>query len=298
MRIAELGSRNDRCARSTNAARCVRTYVVMANEDADARLLLRVAPAEYVAERARLVKQARADGDRARAAFYQSLNHPNLSLWAVLAAGGDAKEVRGVVSATEELAKIQATRSDPAAVTAATKHRRKALEALVDGAVSALAQWERGAEARRAEIRGIVDQLSRHSDVVEAWIDATLRDLPDDAWGFGAFADMEVTGGSESSAPPTKKSKPRAGAGGTAIAEPALPAKPTRAERAERTKQARQDVAAAKRDLAAAERRVSEARKAVRDAEKEMRLAEADQATVEKRVERAEADLATVAFDG
>ncbi len=157
-----------------------------------------------------------------------------------------------------------------------------------------MARWERGAEARRAEIRGIVDLLSRHADVVDDWIDATLRDLPGDAWGFGAFADMEVTAGSESEAPRVKKTKPRVDAGRTAIAEPEAPAPPTRAERAEHTKRARQDVAAARRDLAAAERRVDSARKAVREAEKEMRLAEGGHVKAEKRLHKAEADLAAL----
>jgi len=271
----------------------VRTYVGMATEAAGARVLLQVAPDDYVAERTRLVKQARAEGDRTRAAFYQSLKHPNLSLWAVLAAGDDAEAVHGIVSATAELAKIQARGSDSAALSTATKHRRKALEAVVDRAVSELARWERAAEARRADIRGIVDQLSRHADVVEGWIDATLRDLPDDAWGFGAFADLEVTAGRQPDVGRTKNAKPR---GGPRPTPPApldeTPAAPTRATRAERTRQARQDVAAAKRDVSAAERRVDSARKSVHDAEKEMRQAEAEHAAAEKRLEKATAELA------
>jgi hypothetical protein len=271
----------------------VRTYVLMATDAADARLLLQVAPDQYVAERTRRVKEARAEGDRARAGFYQSLKHPNLSLWAVLAAGADADAVRGIVTATTELAKVQAGGSDSGALSAATKQRRKALEALVDRAVAALAHWERGAEARRAEIRSVIDQLSRHADVVEGWIDGTLRDLPDDAWGFGAFADMEVKPASQSAELRPRKAKPGAGARKTTTAEPDEPAPPapSRSARAQRAKEARRVVAAAKRDLAAAERRVDVAKKAVREAEKEMRLAEGEQAGAEKRLERATADL-------
>jgi hypothetical protein len=272
----------------------MRTYGPMATDAPNARMLLQVAPDQYVAERSRLVKEARAEGDRARAAFYQSLKHPNLSLWAVLAAGADADAVRGIVTATTELAKVQAGGSDSGALSAATKQRRKALEALVDRAVAALAHWERGAEARRAEIRSVIDQLSRHADVVEGWIDGTLRDLPDDAWGFGAFADMEVKPTSQSAELRPRKAKPGAGAGKVTAVEPEEPAAPppSRAARIERTRQARHDVATAKRDLASAERRVDVAKKAVREAEKAVRLAEGDQAAAEKRLEQATADLA------
>jgi hypothetical protein len=293
MRIADSHSRCCTRCSSTTAGRCVRTYVAMATDAPDARTLLQVAPDQYVAERTRLMKEARAEGERARAGFYQSLKHPNLSLWAVLAAGDDAAAVRGIVAATTELAKVQARGSSSGALSTATKERRKSLEALVDRAVAALAQWERGAEARRAEIRSVIDQLSRHADVVEGWIDGTLRDLPDDAWGFGAFTNMEVTPATQSAEARTKKAKPGAGARKATTAEPdeVAPPLPSRAARAERTRQARQEVAAAKRDLAAAERRVDVAKKAVREAEKEVRLAQGDQAAAEKRLEQATADL-------
>ena len=236
----------------------------MAAGEFDARALLQVAPDDYVAERTRLVKQARAEHDRALVGLYQALKRPNLSLWAVLAAGGDAAAVARIVTATTELAEIQAGGSDANGLATATQHRRKALEGLVDAAVTSLARWEPGAEARRAEIRGIIDQLSRHPDVVEAWIDGTLRDLPDDAWGFGAFADLQVT-----TAPSS---------GGRREAEG-----PTRAERAEKARSAREETATAKRDLAAAERRVDAARAVLRNAEKEMRLAESDHAAADRR---------------
>ncbi len=117
---------------------------------ADARLLLRQSPDDYVAERTRLVKQARADGQRDTANFYQSLKRPTLSTWAVLAAADDADAVNDVIAATNDLAKVQAGGSNAAALTSATKKRRSALEALVDRAVGALREWEPGAEARRA----------------------------------------------------------------------------------------------------------------------------------------------------
>jgi hypothetical protein len=242
----------------------------MPTDAGDARVLLQVSPDDYVAERTRLVKLARADGDRALAGFLQSLKHPGRSLWAVLAAGEDATAVRSIVTATMELAKIQAGGSDSRALSSATQQRRKALEGVVDQAVAALARWDGGAEARRQEVRGLVDQLSRHPDVAEVWIDGTLRDLPDDSWGFGAFADLEVA-----AAPPRGKPS-RSDAALQRTTE-----RTARAARAEQVREARQDVAAAGRDLKAAERRVDAARQAVRDAEAELRLAEKDRTAAE-----------------
>ena len=157
---------------------------------ADARVLLDVAPDQYVTERDRLVKQARAAKDRASATFYQSLKRPTVPLWAVLAAGDDAKAVDAVMKVTTELGDIQGGSTKAADLAAATQRRRKALETFVDRAVKALAKWDAGAEKRRPEIRSIVDQLSRHPDLAESWVDATLRELPDSDFGFGAIADM------------------------------------------------------------------------------------------------------------
>ena len=72
------------------------------------------------------------------------------------------------------------------------QHRRTAIDALVERAVDALAKWDDSAGTRRAEIRSIVDQLSRHGDLVESWLDGTLRDLPDDSLGFASFTEMAL----------------------------------------------------------------------------------------------------------
>ena len=40
----------------------------------------------------------------------------------------------------------------------------------------------------------MVDQLSRHPELADAWIDGTLRELPeDDGFGFAAFTGLEIT---------------------------------------------------------------------------------------------------------
>ena len=267
-------------------------YESMTTDAVDPRALLAVAPDDYVEERTRLVKQARAAGDRAAATALQSLKRPNLALWGVLSTGDDAESVRGVQAATTELAKIQAGGSDAGSLSKATQQRRKTVESLVDSAVKALARWEPGAEARRSEIRGIVDQLSRHPDVVDAWIDGTLRDLPDDTWGFGAFADLEVSATSRSPAP--HKAAPKARPGRVTVADveaevETQPPQPSRAERAKKLREARHDVTDAKRALSAAERRVDAARKTFRAAEKEMHLADVELSAAHRHVDQATA---------
>ena len=243
-------------------------------DTADARALLQVPPDKYVEERNRLVKQAKADKDRALAEFYQSLKRPALSLWAVLAAGENTKAVNEVVSITSKLGKTQASAGTASAVSAATKDRRKAIEGLVDRAVKALAADDKSAEARRAEIREIVDQLSRHPELANSWIDGTLRELPEEEFGFGAFDVVAMP----ASPPKAKEVKPEAGKSKVARDDDASARVPTRAERAakaEATKQARKDVSDAARAVSEAERRVRSAEAEVRKAEKTLREAEA-----------------------
>ncbi len=252
----------------------------MPTDAGDARMLLQVSPDDYVAERTRLVKQAKAEGDRALASFYQSLKHPGRSLWAVLAAGDDAAAVHAIVTATAELAKSQAAGSDSRAMASTTHQRRTALDGVVDRAVAALARFDTGAAARRVEIRTVVDQLSRHPDATDAWIDGTLRDLPDDSWGFGAFTDLQV-------ATPQRSEKPSRS---DAVAQRTTE-RTARTARSEQVRLARQEAAAAGREVKAARQRLDAARKALRDTEAEVRLAEADVVTAEQRHNEATARL-------
>jgi hypothetical protein len=275
------------------------------NAAADARVLLDVAPDQYVSERDRLVKQARGAKDRDSATFYQSLKRPTVPLWAVLAAGHEAEAVESVIKVTTELGDIQGGSTKAADLTAATQRRRKALEAFVDRGVKALAKWDAGAEKRRPEIRSIVDQLSRHPDLAESWVDATLRELPDSDFGFGAIADM---GDAEIFKPQPPKSKvtvkkPRKSEAPPERPMPARPAadrgadRAARAARAEQTRQTRKDVAAAVRQLANAERRVEAARAAMEDAKEELAAAEEQHTTAEQRHKNATAQLEALQDD-
>jgi hypothetical protein len=270
-------------------------YEVMATDSPDARVLLRASPDEYVAERTRLVKEARADGNRSLASFYQALKRPPISLWAVLAAGEDTDAVNDVVKATRELGDTQAAGGTAGAMSAATKARKKALERLVDKAVAALGKSDSGADTRRPEIRSIIDQLSRHPQLVDSWIDGTLRELPEDDFGFGAFADMQVPDRAEPAKPAKAKKSQRADDAPAARKEEAAskprPDGAARAARAEEVRLARKGVAAAARELAIAERGVLAAEAAVRKAEKDLQAAEHARATAEKRHRQATAHL-------
>lgn len=285
-------------------ARDVETYSAMASDTADARALLDVAPDQYVTERARLAKQARADGDRAAATFYQSLKHPGVMLWAVLAAASDPDAVKAVMAATEELGGVQAGGSDARSLSAATQQRRKVLESLVDKAVKALAKSESGAAKRRSEIRGLVDQLSRHPEVADSWIDGTLREVPENDFGFAAFANLDVTTPAKTTkstktAPKTVAPKtvtPKTGPAGRSSrkADDVRDLAAERAARAEQTRQAKQDLTIAARELTAADRKVDLARASLRKAEKELRLAEQERDAAENRHEKATARLEAV----
>jgi hypothetical protein len=268
----------------------------MASEDPDARVLLRVAPDQYVTERARLVKQARADRDRPLANFFQALKRPSVPLWAVLTAGEDAEAVGKILTVTSELGDIQAAGSTATKLTAATKTRRNDLEAFVDRAVKSLTTWETGAEKRRPEIRAIVDQLSRHPELAESWIDATLRDLPEDEFGFGAFTDVPIGRAADS---PDKDASPKQTKSTRKPTKPSAAAKPDRADeraaraaRADEIRAARQDVAAASRELTVAERGAQTARSALRKAEKAAQLADEQRESAERRHDEASARLA------
>ena len=261
----------------------------MPNDDLDARVLLEVAPDQYVTERTRAGEAGRADRDKVRANFLTS--HSSVHRWhcgqALVAA--DADVVHKILTVTTELGEVQAEGSSPAALTAATQRRRTTLEGFVDRAVNALAMFDAGAEKRRPEIRALVDQLSRNPQLAEAWIDCTLREIPDEQFGFGAFAGIEVTSRDRTKPPAKPAAKP------SRRAEPTPPdevrdlaaERAARAERREQAREAKKAVADAARELTAADRKVTIARAVVKDAEKDLRLAEDRRGAAEREHERA-----------
>ncbi len=267
-------------------------------DDHPARAMFRVSPAAYVDERSRLAKAAKSTGDKDLAKELQSLKRPTLAMWAVVAAAHDPAVVRELLGVTDELAVVQG-RGDREATVEMTKRRRAAIEAIVGAGVGALRPWEPSAEARGAEIRTIVDQLSRHPEFAVAWIDGTLRELPEaDAFGFAAFTGMETPETSESrpkakparrltSVPPLAPDADDAVARERAAAElrrsRERAEREARAARAVATREARRDLEAAAKALAAAQRKVTDAETVAREAEAALRSLEAERNTAERR---------------
>lgn len=273
----------------------------MTAEELDARALFSVAPAEYVGQRTELAVAAKAAGDKAAAAAFKALVRPNLSMWAVLAAGADERAVRFLLAATDEVARTQAGGGNSAAIASAMQHRRTAIDALVDASVAALRQWDDGAEARRAEIRTIVDKLSRLPGLADSWLAGTLRELPDDTLGFTSFAEMIVperpstAADKPSNAAKTAKPSKAEPVAKAAVAEP-VDTPEMRAARAAHVvaqREARKDLSIANRDLIAATRRLENARTAQREANEAVQLAEVEHAQVIARRTDAEERLDT-----
>jgi hypothetical protein len=199
-----------------------------------------------------------------------------------------------ILTVTAELGEVQAGGSNPAALSAATKRRRSTLEGFVDRAVNALQMFDSGAEKRRPEIRALVDQLSRNPDVAGAWIDGTLREIPDEQFGFGAFDGIVLTPRDAAEAP-AKGSGPKKAARSSKREEPApqeavrdlAAERAARAAHRERLRAAKKAIAEAARELTAADRKVSVARAAVRNAERELEVAQDQRAAAEREHERA-----------
>ena len=102
----------------------------------------------------------------------------------LLAAAADAELVRSAMAATAELVRVQAGAGDRAALTAATTARRAAIDGIVRLGVASLGG---GSEARAQEVRDLVERVSRQPELLDAWLDGTLRDVPDEGLGFDAF---------------------------------------------------------------------------------------------------------------
>ncbi|MCX6521595.1 MAG: hypothetical protein NTZ21_13115 [Actinobacteria bacterium] len=278
-------------------------------DDRPLRVLFQASPAAYVEARSTLAKQVRSVGDKELAKLVQGLKRPTLAMWAVVAAADDAESVRGLVDSTEALAAAQGS-GDREATVSATARRRGALEGVVRAAVERLAPWEPSAEARRAEIRTIVDQLSRHGELLDPWIDGTLRELPEaDAFGFAAFTGMEAPAPRKEPAPRRLRSVPdlpREDDGDARERERAAAAERRERERAERearaaravaARETRREVDAALKALAAAQRKVTGAEEAVAAAETLLRAAEADRDDAAARHADASARLAALTDD-
>jgi hypothetical protein len=264
----------------------------------DARALLRVPPDQYIAERTRLVKEARSLKDRERAAYLQGLKKPNLAMWAALVAGDDAASVRRVLEATSQLASVQGGGAGRNELAAATRHRRDVVEAMVNRAVAALASAESksSAELRRSEIRTVIDQLSRHPESAEAWVDGSLRDLPEEGFGFGAFADVEPR--EVEPAPRAAKNAAQKAAKGRSPdgqrSRRAPEKEPSRSIDLKAEREAQRAVSVAERELATAERRLRDARDTAARAQEQVEAQQHEHDKALRAFESAQARLAAL----
>ena len=240
----------------------------------DARTLLQGGPGEYTARRDALAKELRGAGDKDAAAEVKALTRPTMSLWAVLVAGADADLAREAMDATAELVRVQGQSSDRAALTSATTRRRAAMELVVAQGTKGLSG---GSDARTQEVRDLVERLTRHPELLDAWLDATLRVIPEEGLGFDAFAAFEPPP-DRPRAERAERASPPATRAREATVTPIRAAKPdaqsARDERAraqaqrEREQVERAARAAAKAELTAAERAVTAARRTLEIAQR------------------------------
>jgi len=250
----------------------------------DAKALLEVGPAEYVAHRNELVKQATAAKDRATATSLKQLRRPTVALWAVLSAAARAPDaVRDAVESTARLAKVQSHSREAGAIREATNERRRSLDAVVDEALGALREHEgKSAQGRRDEIRDIVERLSRQADLLPAWLDATLRDLPEESFGFGELAMDDGT-----PSPSPEKSNRSSSESAPSPADERRKAKLEQATAA--VDEARREVALARKAVEAADKELASAERQL----EQLRRERADRATklaqAERGLEKAEA---------
>ena len=172
--------------------------------------------------------------------------------------------MRDAVESTTRLAQVQGHGGESGAIREATSSRRRSLEAVVAEAVDSLRDHEQGVEQpRRDEIRDVVERLSRHPDLLPAWLDATLRDLPEETFGFGELD----TGDWTPPAPPQRPTR--------SSSERAAPARPTRAEEERRRAKLEQATAA-----------VDEARAAVQLAREALDVADKEATSAERLLEQ------------
>lgn len=277
----------------------------------DARQLLDAGPDGYTAARDAEVRRLRAEKNRDEATALKALGKPSLALWAVLAAANDATLARHAVELTTALGAAQsvAVRGKGAEQIAdAAAARRGALDALTDAAVSALAAHGKAVtvDGHRAEIRSIIDRVSRHPELLDEWRDGTLRDIPADT-GFDAFAAITPAPSEQATRRPPATRPTRAASAPSSAPPPSSPVKrpssPVKrpsatAERrrvdAERRRaQFEQARAAAQASVAEAEGEVAEAERAVREAQRALAAAEKSRDGAERALERARRMLAT-----
>jgi hypothetical protein len=247
--------------------------------------------AEYVGRRKAVARRLREAGDREAAKAVEGLAKPTVAVFAALRAADDPHAVRAAVEATAEVARVQTGSGGRRALAAASAERRARIDELVAAGLAAAGGG--GGSGRADEVRATVDLLTRHEEVLDAWLDGTLRELPESDAGFaglglesafGRGGSADLRGGTQrrSRSAATKATAP----GGTSPRDDA-PAAPSAAERRAREK-AKRAVERAEAVMADAQAALEEAEGALTNAEAALHAAEA----AESEARRAQAGAA------
>jgi hypothetical protein len=245
---------------------------------------------EYVARRKAVARRLRVNGDREAAKAVEGLTKPTVVVFAALRAADDPAMVRAAVDATTEVARVQTGAGDRSDLARASAERRARIDELVDAGLAATGGG--GGTGRADEVRAVIDLLTRHDEVLDAWLDGTLRDLPESDAGFASLGLASVSpGGGSPDVGGASRTRSRRDAttgrrsGGTAPGDD-VPATPSATERRAR-EAAETAVERAAAVLAGAETALEEAEDALTDAEATLSEAEAARRAAETAAEEA-----------
>ena len=220
----------------------------------EARKLLAVEPAAFVAERKRLAKQLHGEGRAADAKAVEELKKPPATVLAVNRAARDRpKAAEGAARAAELLRKAQ-LRNDQAAFESARSELQQALDLLAEVAIAHVAPSGRKAsDAMRRRVYDLLRSALADDASRKALVEGLLTEEVETT-GFEAFAGMTFS--------PPKKQR-----GSTASRTSASKS---------RERELRRRLSAAKRRLADSERAAREAEVARAEAEREVAAVQAD----------------------
>ena len=238
----------------------------------EGRALYAVAPAEFIAERNRRVKELKAAGHADDAALVAALRKPRVSEHALnLVARDDAKLVGRFADAAAAATAAQAAAiggGGGESLRTANRELRSAAAELIDAAVAALVAVERGGPAQRDEIEEVLRTLMNSTAGRELLGDGMLGSAAfDDDDLFAGAPDPPATSSASTQRASATKERVTPSASGKATPKAAVPISEAAARRDKRQVDASADRAdAARRRRLDVER--TKAKAAVREAEK------------------------------
>jgi hypothetical protein len=230
----------------------------------------------FVAERTRLAKQLKQDGDAEAAAQLQKLRKPNVAAWTLnQLARRNRREVDLLLDAGHRLREAQTgvlRGEDRETFERAQATQRDALRTLRHDAVQLLEQERGGASA---SVLGQIEESLRAAAVSEEGRELLARgrfETPIKLEGFEALGDLGGFAAAAAAAPPRESRTDRRRRAKAALAE--ARERLREAERAARS--ADQEVERLRKELAAAERDADAAQSEVEDAQQAVDAAQAD----------------------